>query len=55
MIKTVILNDKLKLTYSDMGMYIYKEDKPDALYLEAVDVLSKNFNYVESNEPISHE
>ena len=54
MIQTITLNENLKLTYSDNGMYIYKEGKPDALYNEAIDVVSKSYNYLESDKKLEH-
>lgn len=44
----------LYITYSDTGHYIYKEGQPDNLYVEAIDVESNKFNYIESDKKIEH-
>ena len=53
MIKQIYLKErndgvKLYLTYSTDGKYIYKENKPSELYVEAIDIAK--YNYLESNE-----
>lgn len=58
MIKQIYLKErndgvKLYLTYSTDGKYIYKENKPSELYVEAVDIAK--YNYLESNELIEHD
>lgn len=59
MIKKIFITErpdkvKLYLTYSDEGKYIYKEDKPSMFYVEAIDVESATFKYIESDELIKH-
>lgn len=44
----------LYITYSDTGHYIYKEGNPDGLYVEAIDVESTKFNYLESDKLVEH-
>jgi hypothetical protein len=45
---------RLFLTYSDEGVYIYPENKPNSLYLEAIDVESRLVTYKESDKKIEH-
>lgn len=45
---------KLYLTYSDEGVYIYPENNPNTLYLEAIDIESRLVNYLESDKKIEH-
>lgn len=54
MIKTeniVINNTTFKRTYSDEDYYIQKVGT-DEIYSEAVDVLDKNYTYIETGEKI---
>ena len=37
----------LYITYSDTGLYIYKEGNPDGLYVEAIDVENRFVTYKE--------
>lgn len=47
-------NVKLYLTFSNEGVYIYPENKPDMLYVEAIDVESRLVTYKESDKKIEH-
>ena len=44
----------LYITYSDTGLYIYKEGQPSALYVEAIDIESRLVTYKESDKKIEH-
>ena len=57
MIKTenIVINDTaFKRTYSDENYYIQKVGT-DEIYSEAVDVLDKNYTYVETDEKFEKE
>jgi hypothetical protein len=45
---------RLHLTYSDQSYYIYKEGRPDILYVEAIDVENRLVTYLESDKKIEH-
>lgn len=50
--ETVIINNKkFKRTYSDEGYYIQKVGT-DEIYSEAVDILTANYEYIETDKKI---
>ena len=51
MIITEIIDNKFTRTYSDIGVYIHG-GFPEGDYVEAVDPISENRTYVETNIPI---
>ena len=48
------INETLVRTYSDKGVYIHG-GYPEADYAEAVDPISMNRTYIETNRPIEDE
>lgn len=54
MIKTEILNEKLKRTYSDSGKMLNKIGTEE-FYSEAVDLISASYEYEETNIQIEVE
>jgi hypothetical protein len=52
---TVTFNDReFRRTYSDEG-YLIRKVGTDEIYSEAVDLPDRNFEYVETNQPIEIE
>ena len=54
MVKTEILNERLKRTYSDSGKVI-KKIGTEEFYSEAVDLITATFEYEETNIDIELE
>ena len=54
MVKTEILNEKLKRTYSDSGKMLNKIGT-DELYSEAVDLITATYKYEETDIDIAQE
>lgn len=49
----VINNREFRKTYSDEGYYIQKKETQE-VYSEAIDVLNKNYEYVETDKKIEN-
>ena len=54
MVKTEILNERLKRTYSDSGKMLNKIGT-DELYSEAVDLITATYKYEETDIDIAQE
>lgn len=52
MVKTEVLNERLKRTYSDSGKML-KKIGTEELYSEAVDLITATFEYEETDKDIA--
>ena len=52
MILTTILRKKYVKTWSDLGVYISPTDAPGVLYMDAIDPIHSDREYVETEVPI---
>lgn len=53
MIKTEIISNELKRTYSDKGFMIMQEET-GYLYEEAIDTIAHNYTYTETDQTIDN-